>query len=326
MHKINWGIIGCGDVTEIKSGPAFNKVNNSALVAVMRRDAAKAADYARRHEVPKWYDDANLLINDPEVNAIYIATPPSSHESYTLAAIEAGKPVYVEKPMAMNQATALSMVEAAARKNIKLSVAHYRRAWPMFKQVKQWLDEKLIGDPLFVRLDYHKLELTPDELQTTRISWRIDPAIAGGGLFNDFAPHQLDLMYHFFGPVEKVQGIALNQSHRYAADDMVAGNILFKSGVIFSGTWCFNVTAGQEREWCEITGTRGSIAFSFFEYKPIILKVDGVSKQVAFEPMQHVQQPMIEKVVDYFLERGVNPCSGEDGAEIMRLIDQFTTR
>ena len=107
---------------------------------------------------------------------------------------------------------------------------------------------------------------------------------------------------------------------------MVAGNILFKSGVVFSGTWCFNVTAGQEREWCEITGTRGSIAFSFFEYKPIILKVDGVSKQVAFEPMQHVQQPMIEKVVDYFLERGVNPCSGEDGAEIMRLIDQFTTR
>ena len=207
MHKINWGIIGCGDVTEIKSGPAFNKVNNSALVAVMRRDAAKAADYARRHEVPKWYDDANLLINDPEVNAIYIATPPSSHESYTLAAIEAGKPVYVEKPMAMNQATALSMVEAAARKNIKLSVAHYRRAWPMFKQVKQWLDEKLIGDPLFVRLDYHKLELTPDELQTTRISWRIDPAIAGGGLFNDFAPHQLDLMYHFLARLKKFRAL-----------------------------------------------------------------------------------------------------------------------
>jgi predicted dehydrogenase len=290
----------------------------------MRRDRIMAEDYARRHHVPKWYSDANLLINDPDVNAIYIATPPSSHEEYALAAIEAGKPVYVEKPMAMNQATALSMASAAARKKVKLSVAHYRRQWPMFKQVKQWLDEKLIGDPLFVRLDYHKLELTPEELQTSKISWRIDPSIAGGGLFNDFAPHQLDLMVHFFGAVAKVQGIALNQSGRYPADDMVAGNILFQSGVVFSGTWCFNVTLGQEREWCEITGTKGSIGFSFFEYIPVSISVDGIRKQVPFDALPHVQQPMIEKVVDYFLDRGPNPCSGEDGAEIMRLIDKFT--
>ena len=99
MEKIKWGIIGCGDVTEVKSGPAFNKVKNSGLVAVMRRDAEKAEDYARRHTVPKWYSDANKLIHDPEVNAIYIATPPSSHEEYTMAAFDAGKPVYVEKPM-----------------------------------------------------------------------------------------------------------------------------------------------------------------------------------------------------------------------------------
>src|SRR4051812_958457 len=100
MKKINWGIIGCGDVTELKSGPAFNKVTNSSLIAVMRRNAAKAKDYALRHNVPKWHNDANKLINDLEVNAIYIATPPSSHEAYALAAINAGKPVYVEKPMA----------------------------------------------------------------------------------------------------------------------------------------------------------------------------------------------------------------------------------
>ena len=97
MEKINWSIIGCGDVTEIKSGPAFNKVNDSSLVAVMRRDGANAKDYAQRHNVPKWYEDARLLINDPDVYAIYIATPPSTNEMYTMAAINAGKPVYVEK-------------------------------------------------------------------------------------------------------------------------------------------------------------------------------------------------------------------------------------
>jgi predicted dehydrogenase len=106
MKKINWGIIGCGDVTEIKSGPAFNKVNNSSLVAVMRQNAKKAKDYARRHDVRKWYSDAGSLINDPDVNAIYIATPPSSHEEYTIAAMQGDKPVYVEKPMAANLASA----------------------------------------------------------------------------------------------------------------------------------------------------------------------------------------------------------------------------
>src|SRR4029079_2162368 len=121
MKQINWGIIGCGDVTEIKSGPAFNKVKNSSLVAVMRRNAEKAKDYAYRHKVPKWYADATSLINDPEVSAIYIATPPSSHEEYTLAALQAGKPVYVEKPMSVNAASAVRMANAAKEKNIKLA-------------------------------------------------------------------------------------------------------------------------------------------------------------------------------------------------------------
>src|SRR6187549_4189981 len=142
MAKINWGIIGCGDVTELKSGPAFNNVNNSALVAVMRRNAEKAADYAKRHHVPRWYDDANQLINDPAVNAIYIATPPSSHEEYALATINAGKPVYVEKPMALNYAAAQRMANAAATKNVKLVVAHYRREWPLFKKIKELLNDK----------------------------------------------------------------------------------------------------------------------------------------------------------------------------------------
>ena len=67
-EQVNWGIIGCGDVCEIKTGPAFNKVPNSKLVAVMRRDKIKAEDYARRHAVPKFFDKTEDLIHDPEVN------------------------------------------------------------------------------------------------------------------------------------------------------------------------------------------------------------------------------------------------------------------
>ncbi|HKZ67242.1 MAG TPA: Gfo/Idh/MocA family oxidoreductase [Chitinophagaceae bacterium] len=326
MKKISWGIIGCGDVTELKSGPAFNKVKNSELIAVMRRDAAKAKDYAQRHNVPKWYTDANSLINDPDINAIYIATPPSSHEAYTIAALQADKPVYVEKPMSVNAASAKNMMNAVASKNGKLTVAHYRRAQPLFQKIKDLITEKVIGEIRFAKLDMYKRSFSKEELSLEKTAWRVDPALAGGGLFHDLAPHQLDLMYHFFGVIDKASGIATNQARLYAADDMVTGNILFRSGVHFSGIWCFNVSAADEKDNCEIVGEKGKIGFSFFEQKPVLLTINDKTEKLSFDALQHVQQPMIEQVVNYFLGEAPNPCSAEDGVEVMRLIDKFTTR
>ncbi|NLU93372.1 Gfo/Idh/MocA family protein [Chitinophaga sp. Ak27] len=211
MDNIKWGIIGCGDVTEVKSGPAFNKVPNSSLVAVMRRDATKAEDYARRHGVPKWYDNAEALINDPAVNAVYIATPPLQHEEYTLQCIQARKPVYVEKPMTLNTESAYRMQEAAIRHNVKLTIAHYRRAQPMFRKIKALLEEKAIGDIRFVSLQMLQPPVSPEA------NWRVDPAVSGGGLFHDLAPHQLDLMTWFFGRARSATGIARNQAKMYRA-------------------------------------------------------------------------------------------------------------
>ena len=324
MKKINWGIIGCGDVTERKSGPAFNKVPNSALVAVMRRDAEKAKDYARRHHVPRWYNDASQLINDPEVNAIYVATPPSAHAEYTLAAIHAGKPVYVEKPMALNYTAAHTMANAAAANNIKLVVAHYRREWPLFKKIKQLLDDKAIGDIRLVRLELYKCPMSHAELAVEKNAWRVDPAIAGGGLFHDLGTHQLDLMYYFFGPAQKLAGIATNQGGNYVADDMVTGSILFENGIVFSGSWCFNADA--ENDHCEIIGSTGKIRFSFFTGNSIALITNDKTTTIRFDALQHVQQPMIEKTVQYFLGETTNPCTAAEGAEIMRWMEAFVAR
>jgi predicted dehydrogenase len=324
MKKISWGIIGCGDVTELKSGPAFNKVKNSELVAVMRRDAAKAKDYAFRHNVPKWYANANELINDPDINAVYIATPPSSHEEYSMAVLAAGKPVYVEKPMTMDAASAERMMNAVAKANGKLAIAHYRRAQPLFKKIKQLVADKAIGNARFARLSLYKKSYTQDDLNFEKTAWRVDPALAGGGLFHDLSPHQLDLMYYFLGEPAKANGIANNQAGLYTADDMVTGNILFKSGVQFSGVWCFNVAASDEEDSCEIVGDKGKIIFSFFEHRPVTVIIDGKTETFSFEPLQHVQQPMIEQVVNYFLDEGPNPCSAEDGLKVMNLIDKFT--
>lgn len=322
MEEIKWGIIGCGDVTEVKSGPAFNKVPYSSLVAVMRRDGAKAQDYALRHGVPQWYDNAAQLINDPEVNAIYIATPPLQHEAYTIQALAAGKPVYVEKPMTLNTASALRMKAAADQFNVKLSVAHYRREQPVFLKVKALLEENAIGDIRFVSLQMLQPPAS-DIIAGSAVNWRVDPAVSGGGLFHDLAPHQLDLMVYFFGKAKHAAGIAVNQAGAHQADDLITGHILFENGVVFNGMWCFTVSEAGKQDCCEITGSAGSISFPVFGSK-ITLRKNGRTETFDFEPLQHVQQPMIEKVTAYFLGKGHNPCSAEQAILSMELMDRFT--
>ncbi len=318
---IHWGIIGCGNVTEVKSGPAFNKVNGSRLLAVMRRDAVKAKDYARRHGVPKWYSDAQQLIDDPEVTAIYIATPPLFHEPYALAAMQAGKPVYLEKPMSVNAVAAARICQASVKKESRLSVAHYRRQQPLFLHLKKMLDDGYIGKIQKVQMNYFQPHQSPLIAQTGH-PWRLDPEISGGGLFHDLAPHQLDLMIYFFGHALRASGNSWNSAGLYKAPDSVEGEIVFENDISFQGSWCF--TSEVQKDDCLITGEKGSIHFSVFLPQPIKAITGGQEKLFHFEPLPHVQQPMIQKVVEFFSGQGPNPCTPQDGLRVMELIDAFS--
>lgn len=325
IKQIRWGIIGCGDVTEKKSGPAFQLVPGSSLVAVMRRNAALARDYAERHHVEKWYDDAGRLIDDPAVNAIYVATPPSSHEEYVTRAVRAGKPVYVEKPMSVDSASAGRMSQAARQAGVRLCVAHYRRAQPYFQAIKKILDDQVLGTIRTIRLDLFKKMYSPGELALPGNRWRVDPAISGGGIFHDLAPHQLDILYYFFGEVSRATGIATNQAGKYAGADHVSGSILFKNGIVCTGCWCFNVREQDEVDLCTITGTGGTLSFSFFSDQVFTIHAGEREETSRFIPPVHVQQPLIEKVVQYFRGEAPNPCSGEDGVAVMEMIDAIAT-
>lgn len=320
--KIQWGIIGCGDVTELKSGPAFNKVPGSSLIAVMRRDETKAKDYAQRHGVPKYYSRAQQLIDDPDINAIYIATPPGSHEEYALAAIEAGKPVYVEKPMAINYEAAKNIQQKATEKDVKLVVAHYRNAQPFFLAIQQMILDGSLGNILGADLVFDRMPLTREDLQQETKAWRVDPSISGGGLFHDMAPHQVGLMLNFFGKIKDARGTSFNTNELYTADDKVNGSILFEDGVEFNGYWNFN--ASSDRDECIITGTRGQLRFPVFGQHEMIRTIGGQEKIISFEIPQHVQQPMIERTVQYFLGNEHNPCDAAHGCETMRVIELFT--
>jgi predicted dehydrogenase len=320
LDVVRWGMIGCGDVAEVKSGPGFQRAERSALVAVMRRDGARAADYARRHGVPRWYDDAARLVADPEVDAVYVTTPPSSHARYTMMAAAAGKPVYVEKPMAMDHAECRDMIAACERAGVPLFVAYYRRALPRFRKVHELLASGAIGEPRLVHIELRQPP-EPAFADRERLPWRVVPSIAGGGLFVDLACHTLDLLDWLLGPIDSAQGEASNQGGLYEAEDVVTGHFRFRSGVHGAGSWCF--TSADRVDRVAIVGTRGTITFATFADAPVELLADGRSQSFAVPHPAHVQQPLIQSVVDALTGRGECPSSAASAARTSWVMDRM---
>lgn len=321
--EVNWGVIGVGNVCERKSAPAMNLVPKSKLVAVMRRDEEKVKDYATRHGVPKWYTYAQDLIDDPEVNAIYIATPPHMHLPYTQMAALAGKPVYVEKPMARNFTECKEMISACEQAKVPLYVAYYRRALPHFLQIKKMMDEGVIGGVRTVHINLKQV-LQPEVVVQLNNNWRIDPKIAGGGYFFDLASHQLDLLDFYFGPIVKVQGFAVNQANAYEAEDLVAAAFVFQNGVVGTGNWCFTASKTADIDEITIYGSKGKISFETFGKGEFILEKDGEDRQhFGLELPYHIQEPLIKSIVADLLGAGICPSTGITGARTNWVMDEL---
>ena len=322
-NTIRWGILGCGEVTEVKSGPGFQKAEGSALVAVMRRNGELAADYARRHGVPRWYDNAEALINDPGVDAVYIATPPAAHQPLALLCAAAGKPCYVEKPMAMNHAESLVMLQAFAHRRLPLFVAYYRRAMPRFQKIRELVQGGAIGSVRCVNLLLQQ-PVVPEDLNPAAQSWRVDPAIAGGGRFVDMGAHQLDFLDYLFGPIIDVHGCAASLAGTGAVEDTVSASFRFANGVVGTGNWCF--AASERIDRCELIGSAGRLVFSTFDDAPVVLDTSTGSELFSIPNPEHVQQPLIQCVTDALLGRGSSPSTGESAARTDAVTDRILGR
>lgn len=295
MKNIRWGIIGCGNVTELKSGPAFQKVPGSELVAVMRRNAALASDYAQRHGVSRWYADASELINDPEVNVVYVATPPDTHALYAIQAMKAGKPVYVEKPMARTFAECEEMIRVSGETGQPLYVAYYRRTLPGFLKVKELIEKGEIGRVLTVNMRLHKAFGERDRFPEKQ-SWHVKPQISGAGHFYDLASHQFDYLDFLFGKVTLVKGEARNVAGFYEAEDTVSAVFTFQNGVAGTGSWSFVVDKGAEEDVIEITGTEGKIVLSCFDKKPVMLIKGTEVTPLEFQNPENISYNLVEQV------------------------------
>lgn len=323
MKQIRWGIIGCGDVTEKKSGPGFQKARGSELAAVMRRDGARAADYARRHGVPKWYDDADALIGDAEIDAIYIASPPTTHVDYIKRVARAGKPIYVEKPMGVTHEESRLAVDACRTAGVPLYVAYYRRGMEKYRTARNLLANGRIGEIRYVHLALHAPPIGRDEFGS--LPWRVRPELSGGGLILDLGSHGLDLLDFFFGPIGEVRGFASNQAGRYSVEDMVSGAWLFESKIHGSGNWCFS--SDREDDTITVVGSEGRMALSVFDVAgPVVVSTSAGEQMYDFPVPEHVQQPLIQLTTDALLGGDEAPSTGESALRTDRVLEQLRTQ
>jgi predicted dehydrogenase len=322
---IRWGMIGCGDVAEVKSGPGFQKAEGSALVAVMRRRGDLAADFARRHGVPRWYDDPAALIADPEVDAVYIATPPGAHERLALAVCAARKPAYVEKPMARNHAECLRMVDAFARAGVPLYVAYYRRALPRFVRARDLAASGALGRVTGVRYRQSGPYLPSVQIGATEgtpLPWRLQAEHAGGGLFLDVGCHTLDILDFILGPLEVVRGSAASSgTPSYFVEDSVSLTFRTAGGIPGDAEWTFASDARADE--IVITGDRAELRLSTFGHEPIQLRQrDGAVESFDHPAPPHIQQPFIQATVDELRGHGRCPSTGVSAARTSAIIDE----
>lgn len=309
LKTVRWGFIGCGEVTEKKSGPAFGMIAGSEVVAVMSRDIHKAESYAKRNGIKKYYSDAQLLVDDPEVNAVYIATPPSSHATFAVMAMKAGKPAYIEKPLAASYIDCLRVNRISELTGVPCFVAFYRRYLPYFEKVKEIVSSGQIGKILTVQI---RFAVPPRELDynvNKEMPWRLQPEVAGGGgYFYDLAAHQLDFLQYLFGPIIEAEGYGQNMAGLYEVEDTFNACFRFANGLSGSASWCFVAHESARRDRISVVGTKGKLVFSVYDYEPIVLDTERGKENIIIENPPFVQKMLIEKVVEHLQGKGVCSC------------------
>ena len=322
MKQIKWGFIGCGEVTEKKSGPAFNEVEGSQVVAVMSRSENKARSYAERHHIRKWYTDAQELIDDPDVNAIYIATPPSSHATFAIMAMRAGKPVYIEKPLAASYNDCIRINRISEQTGVPCFVAYYRRYLPYFQKVKEIIENGTIGKVINVQIRFSVPPRDLDYKNEKELPWRLQPDIAGGGYFYDLAPHQIDLLQNIFGVITRAHGFPAHRAHLYKAEDTVSACFFFENGVTGSGSWCFVGHESAKEDCIEVIGDKGSLSFSVFTYEPIVLITSEGKQSITVPNPSYVQLPMIKHVIEHLQGIGHCDCTSISATPVNWVLDR----
>lgn len=317
MDYVKWGFIGCGRVVQQKSGKAFNDVPNSIIHAIMRRNLDEAKKSAEMFGAKHWYDNIHDIANS-DVDAIYIATPPGLHFEQALACCEAGKPVYVEKPLARNYTEAKQIVDAFESKGIPLFIGHYKRALPKFQYIKNAIDKGTIGNITLVRSYLNRIFSQKEADET----WLYNPRLSGGGKFYDIAAHSMDIIAFLFGDITEIHGFATNSGTSCPLEDTVAFAYKTKNGIL--GTANFNCIANTKEDRMFVCGTKGMIEFSIHGTDDVIItqyETKTKEKFVLPDP-KNVEYSMVEAVVKALITNQEGLCTTKEALSTYWAIDQ----
>lgn len=320
MKNVNWGMIGCGQVTEVKSGPGLYKSENSNLVGVYNVDYDLTLDYIKRHNIEKAYKTVDELLNDPAVDVVYVATPPKFHFQYAMDILHAGKIPYIEKPVATNYEQCLEIKALSEKLQIPVYAAFYRRGVEKFLKIKELLDNKEIGDIRYVYVT-QIMPVEDSELDRTKLPWRVIPAISGGGKFLDMGVHVLDVLVMFFGNIERMEGIVTNQGGYYDADDTVMGTFQFENGIAGTGTWCY--VADKNINEVQIVGEKGRITYDGLSAKRFTLEKDGKVDTFHFEEPEHASMPYQQAIVNELIGKEKSEANFEQAINTVKITDMI---
>lgn len=316
-RNLRWGFIGCGSVTEVKSGPAYQMTPGLEVAGVTRRDLDKARDYARRHNIARVYSSPAELIAAPEIDAVYIATPPDSHFEYGMAVAAAGKICCIEKPLTSRYDQALQLCEAFEKRQLPLFVAYYRRSLPRFEQVRQWLQQGRIGE---VRHIHWQLLRQPNRFDLNGLpNWRTDSKVAPGGYFEDIGSHGLDLFCHWLGPITQVAALSSNQQGLYSANDSFSASWQHQSGISGSGLWNFG--SPLSRDQAEIIGSRGCIRLALLQDAPLELETADEQLSLVITNPPHIQQYHVLNMREHLAGRLQHPSMGRSAAHTTAVME-----
>lgn len=239
------------------------------------------------------------MIEDPDVNAVYIATPPSSHATFAIMAMHAGKPCYIEKPLAASYNDCIRINRISEQTGVPCFVAYYRRYLPYFQKVKEIIESGTIGNVVNVQVRFSVPPRDLDFQSGKEMPWRLQPDIAGGGYFYDLAPHQIDLLQNLFGVITRAHGYPANRAHLYQAEDTLSACFFFESGIPGSGSWCFVGHESAKEDCIEVIGEKGSLSFSVFTYQPIEVITSEGKNLITVPNPPYVQLPLIKSVIQH---------------------------
>lgn len=319
-NTIYWGMIGCGDVTEVKNGPGLYSAEHSALRGITNRTRSKAEDWVARHGVGMVYENVEALLADPMIDIVYVATTPDCHKELAIACANAGKHCYVEKPIAMSYADAEDMLAAFRNNGKKCFVAHYRRGMSRYKEIRRLLETGAIGNIRGMQMLRTQKQTSLEKLPRDQKPWRVRSDVSGGGHFFEGDIHMLDLVDYLIGPAEEFKILLGNETGNYDSADTVSLSLQTANGVMVSGLWCYATEV--ELDHTVIYGDQGAISYQYGRNdSPIRLEtIDGVRE---FTPFLHpnVGTEQIQDIVNELLGHGKCTSTLEAAMRSLRITD-----